>query len=500
MNKEVFDVYKKLTDVQKSELNYKFKDSPVGLKFLSFLEKTSNRNFKNREVVEYIYSNEKNVEYAVLENRYFKLRKKIYDELVAIVSSQPFAQGNLLAEEEKKLYHAKSLALAENKESAYKQLIELEKECWQKNIFELLPTIIDLLVFLNQSFNQHEKNKVLYARYEKAMDALYDIQKVTLNARLIYELNFSKGIKYAQKQFAVLKDLALKNKEYPRFSMCYHHISLYYKLGSVDYYKEMHVISRHLSAYKKLYAQNPLMPLINYRANYVKYQHFHFAQSTMFYHFNRCEFEDALASIKEVWDLVHSDDSIFRVYKTEALYSNMFTLQCMAGKYEDAIVTTDLFVSFLKENNQSVNLPFAYTQKARIYTDLYPNTSRLKIDKSFLVDQLDEYIKRVKKENNSLLPYDQAQLVRLRLHVIDKEYKKALLLLEDSEVQAYLKSNGMLDLYKELLAILITHSHEKWHQLLVFNKKLTQVKYKLKSPSEYLNINWLLHFCKNYKS
>jgi hypothetical protein len=189
MNKEVFDVYKKMTEVEKSELNFKFKDSPVGIKFLSFLNTTTNRNFKNREVVDFIYSNEKEKEYNVLENRYFKLRKKIYDELVAITSSQPASQANMLAEEEKKLFKAKSLALVENKESAYKQLIELEKECWQKNIFELLPTIIDLLIFLNQSFNQHEKNKPLYGRYEKAMDLLYDIQKVTLNARLIYELN-----------------------------------------------------------------------------------------------------------------------------------------------------------------------------------------------------------------------------------------------------------------------------------------------------------------------
>lgn len=498
MNKEVFDLYKKLNDTERSELVFRFKDSPVGLKFLNFLEQKAARNFKNFEAVNFIYD-PSSAAYNVLENRYFKLRKKVNDELVDLTTTKD-TEYMLLADEEQRLYKAKSHALAENKESAYKELTELEKECWQKNIFELLPTIIDLLIFLNQAFNRNEKNEELLKRYQKAIDLLYDIERVSLNARTIYQINFSKGVKYASKQLNTIKEIAQKNKTYPRFAMCYHHISLYYKLGSVEYYGNMQVVSRHMSAFKKLFANNPLIPLINYRVNYVKYQHFHFANSTMFYHFNRCEFQDALACIEDVWDMVHSEDSIFRIYKTESLYSNMFTLQCMAEKYDEASKTSDLFINFLKENNQSDALPFAYTQKMRLYTDLYPSISKIKIDKGFLIEQLDEYIKKVKKENNLLFPYDQALVLRLRVYVIEKEYKKALAVYNDPIVKTYLASVGMDKLYKDLLNILIENSYEKWHQLLVLNKKLLQTRYKLKTPGEHTNLNWLIHFCKHHKS
>lgn len=497
MNKEIYDLYKKLNATEKAELNFRFKNSPVAIKFLSFLDNiTNNRNFKTAEVVGFVYGNDGS--YSVFENRYFKLRKKISDELQRINSSLG-SEKTLLADEEKKLFVARSMALAENKESAYKQLLELEKECWKKNIFELLPTIIDLLIFLNQAFNKNEKNKPLYLRYEKAIELLFDIQKVSLNARIIYEINFAKGIKHAQKNLNVLKDLSLKHKEYARFSMCYHHVSLYYKLGSPQYYGEMQVVSRHMSQFKKLFAENPFVPLINYRANYVKYQHFHFAQSTMFYHFNRCEFQDALASIQEVWDLAHDQNSVFRAYKTESLYSNMFTLQCMAEKYDDALVTTDLFLKFLKENKQIDKFNFAYTQKAKIYSDIFPNTKRLKVDKDFLVNQLDEYIKKVKKENNLLMPYDQSLVLRMRFYLIENNCKKAEEIFKNKVVKDYFNQVNLYKLYEELIGITSANSIDKGHHLKLLIKKATQLKYKMKTPSEYLNINWLINFCTTHK-
>ncbi len=498
MNKEIYDLYKKLNATEKAELNFRFKNSPLAIQFLNFLEGCNNRNFKTTEIVSFIYSNDNNESYSIFENRYFKLRKKINDEIQNITSSVD-SEKTLLAEEEKKLFVARNMALAENKESAYKQLLELEKECWKKNIFELLPTTIDLLIFLNQAFNKNEKNKELYLRYEKANELLYDIQKVSLNTRIIYEINYEKGIKYAQKNLNILKDLSLKNKDYPRFSMCYHHVSLYYKLGSPQYYGEMQVVSRHMSQFKKLFAENPFVPLINYRANYVKYQYFHFAQSTMFYHFNRCEFQDALTSIQEVWNLAHDHNSVFKAYKTESLYSNMFTLQCMAEKYDEALATTDLFISFLKENKQIDKLNFAYTQKAKIYSDIFPNTKRIKVDKNFLVNQLDEYIKKVKKENNLLMPYDQALVLRIRFYLIEKNYKKAKELFNYKVVKYYFNQVNLYELYKEFIEIIISSSIDKRHHFIILTKKATQLKYKMRTPSEYLNINWLINFCTTHK-
>ena len=147
MNKTLYDDYKKLSEIEQSELNYKFKDSPVGLKLIDFLKNCSNRNFKNSDAVSFVYNNNsEKTTYSVLENRYFKLRKKILDELLkSTVDNQT---GELLTPEQLILYRNKNLTSASNKEGAYKELVELEKECWKKNIFEI--TVITILQKVNQ--------------------------------------------------------------------------------------------------------------------------------------------------------------------------------------------------------------------------------------------------------------------------------------------------------------------------------------------------------------
>src|ERR1051326_2265703 len=78
MNKQLFDSYKKLAETEKAEMRFRLKDSPVGLSFIEFLDKCNNRNFRNSDVVQHIYKDELDKKpYAVLENRFFKLRKKI---------------------------------------------------------------------------------------------------------------------------------------------------------------------------------------------------------------------------------------------------------------------------------------------------------------------------------------------------------------------------------------------------------------------------------------
>ena len=114
------------------------------------MNKCTNRNYKNSDAVTFIYIDDKDKNaYSVLENRYFKLRKKIHDELLKATSDTQ--TGELLTEEQHILYRNKNLTSATNKEGAYKELVELEKVCWKKNIFELIPDIIDQLIFLNQS-------------------------------------------------------------------------------------------------------------------------------------------------------------------------------------------------------------------------------------------------------------------------------------------------------------------------------------------------------------
>lgn len=491
MNKKLYDDYKNLTEIEASELSFKFKDSPVGTKLIDFLKKCVNRNFKNSDAVTFVYgeSSDKK-EYGVLENRYFKLRKKIHDEMLK--SSVGQQSGELLTEEQVVLYRNKNFTSATNKEGAYKELSELEKVCWQKNIFELLPEILDQLIFLNQSFNRLERNKPLFERLEKAIELQYDMSRSQFLSRSLYEINLLKGIKFAKQELGIMKDLAEKHKEYPRFLMCYHHVSLYYKLGSQDYLHYQQVVSRHLAAFKKLFAKNPEIPLLSYKVNYAQFQHFHFSHITMFYHFNRCEFEEAHHFMKDSWDLVHDNDSILKAYKTESLYFNLMTSQCMTGRFAEANETCNLFIAFLKENNQTDNLSFAYIQKARIVSDTFPNTFKMDLD--YLSAQVDEYLKRAKKAGNALASAEETIALKIKLLIIKNQFEKAAKLLQEKNVKTYLEQVSVYDLTMELIDLLENGAPKS--RLDELNKRVQQRKHKANTPGQYMHLNWIQYHLK----
>src|ERR1700741_4741613 len=184
MNKILYDTYHNLNDIARNEIRYKFRDSPLLLQFIDFIEKKAPRTFKNRDAVELLYKKDsKEVSYSQLENRFFKLRKKLMDELLPKGDDE----NDLMAEEELELFRCKKMIQQNHKEAAYKRLMELENDCWKKNIFELLPSVIDQLIFCNQSYNRLDQNKNYFKKQETALVLQYDINRAILLARKIYE-------------------------------------------------------------------------------------------------------------------------------------------------------------------------------------------------------------------------------------------------------------------------------------------------------------------------
>ena len=488
MNKELFDNYKKLSVTGKSELRFKMKDSPVGLSFLEFLDACTNRNFRNSDAVDHIYKTEKGIKpYAVLENRFFKLRKKINDEMESSSDADP----GILPEEELELHRCKRQVRDGDKENAYQSLVALEKDCWAKNIFELLPAILDQLIFCNQSFNRLERNESLYGRLEKAIELNYDISRCMMTARKIYEINFKKGIRFAKKELELMKDLALKHKNYHRFELCYHHVSLYYKLGSTDYINEMQVISRHYRKFRELNSKYPMMPMIGYRSNYRQYQHFHFQLIAVFYHFNRCEFEEAYQAMKEMWVMMEESGSIFNIYKTESSYFNMVNSMIATERYHEADEIADKYTLFLKENGQSDRVSFAHLLKALVWCAAYPKIKTVNL--SFLLSRIDEQIKQLKKNDNVLVSLAEAETLKAKIYFITGQHEKASRQLVMETVKSNLSSLGVYELYTELYSIARDGkgSHQYRTRKDDLKKKITSARYLCRSPSAFMQVRWL---------
>jgi hypothetical protein len=493
MNKYLYETYRKLNDTERAEFVGKFKNSPTVIRFIQFVERSTVPNFKTTAAIDSVYAGEKEqTAYNVLENRFFKLRKKMLDELENLKKND---NSLVHTEEELKFLAAKQLIASENKEAAYKQLSELEKICRERNIFELLPSVIDQLIFCNQSFNRIENNTELFIRQEKAIELLRDISICGMTARKVYEINFTKGVKYAIKELGLMRQLASKHKEYPRFLMCYHHVSAYYKLGSRDYTGEMQVISRHLSAFKKLHAAHPMVPLMTYKVNYVQQQHMHFNQMIMSYHFIRCEFEETYQVMKEVWQLINRDDSILKMYKTEASYYNMITAQSMSHRYAEAFDTANDFMTYLKTNHQTDKLVLANVLKARIYSEVYPQS--YKMDPEFLLEQVEEYVKILKKADNRMISLDQTLVLKVKLLVFKGSYTKALQVLSDPVASEYLSGIRLLDVTTELILILKENSPQKIKKLAELAKAVQSHKHKADTPAEFMHIYWMQQYLKH---
>jgi hypothetical protein len=165
MNSLLVDTYKKLSETQKTELHQRHKDSLVMLRLHDYLGQLTTADFKTSDAVTYVYKGS-HEDYRVLENRYFKLRKKLIDDMQSLSGTSTPQQ---LPEEEAMLNQCKYLLTLGDKKEAYKKLTALEATCWERNIFELLPAILDTIIFCNQAFNELAKNKDAYKRMEKAI-------------------------------------------------------------------------------------------------------------------------------------------------------------------------------------------------------------------------------------------------------------------------------------------------------------------------------------------
>lgn len=445
MNRHLYQSYLNLNESLKNELHTRLKDSPVALSLLSFISDAKNSEFRNLEVVKYIYKKElTDTNYSTLENRYFKVRKKVLDEINKIDKGSP----DELPQEEQKFLNCKKLVFGNQKEAAYQLLLDLEEECWQKNIFELLPGIIDQIIFINQSFNRLEKDDAIYKRYREAISLQNDLWTMIMLTRKAYELNFRSGVESAYSEFEALKEIADRNKAYPRFYLCYHNTKLYYTLSSKDFDKVIDVISYHHNEFSKLNEKYPFIPHVSYRANYTQYQNFHFKQISVFYLFNKFDFANTYKVMSELFQMVTNEKSIYSIFNSESIYFNFFQSQISTGRFTEAEKTVELYMSFLRKNKQTEKLQQAYVMQ------IIAKTEALLVEENdyvFFEDKLDTYIRYIRKNSSIQIPVGEAAVLKLKLYLLNKNYARANDLFKKAEVKEYLQSLSIYETSKSAM-------------------------------------------------
>ncbi len=432
-----------LNDLQKGRLKGDFKNSFLMLRMIEFVESQPPDKLQSPKLISHLYKIDfHHAEYKIFENRFFKLRRKLLDYLDENTDRESVT-NNMLPEE---IEWRACLGLVNRgqKGLAFSRLEILEEKCWERNIFELLPHVIDRMIFINQSFNRIKENEPLYQRYKNATTLLNYTLEVLSKVRRIYEINYLKGISFAGTELLFVKKIADKCRNYPRFNFIYHLLSLYYKLGSRAYLQNMQVLGKHHKALHKIYLTHKCLPIF-YIPNYQLQQDVHLREITMFYHYNKLEFEEAYGKSCELKEFL----SYSSAPKTESFYYNAFRIEMASHRFQEAKKTLKSYEEVLTQNGRTERLSFVHTLLLAL--SLVSGKGGIKLENpNYSLSMLDRYLQWAEKNENLVFAFQEALIVKASCLLNEGKFIQAKKWVTDPRLDNYFENNKMLHLYRNV--------------------------------------------------
>jgi hypothetical protein len=466
MNKELYDWFHSLTDNEVVQLSNRYADSPVALLLIRFLKSGIKPNFRSSDAVNYLYKKELEKEpYGKLQNRYFKLRKK----LLSFYKTNTSELDLLMTPEELTFFKCRQLIQKNEIVTAQKTLLELEKHCWEQNIFELLPNIIGQIIYCFQAYQRFEDTVPYFEKQAKAA-------KLYSNTKMMHSYfaqGYQKVVKssYSAISSEMQKIKALKdaNTDYPRFKMSYHFYAL--ALGSGVNGNTLKALIRHLNAFNRLKQKYPDMPVDNFRPFYKENNKAYLLGRQMAISFHKGDVESAYQHALEHWQLLNKGKGYLK--QSEREYFNFSTLQLYTGRIKEAEKTGTLLLEHYKKNNLREQFNHAYRIIAECYSHDFSQQQH--INPIFYIRKLDELIK-----SSSGPDLAQAYYVKAKFSLTYSHFRAALTAIEAEECKNVLIS---FNIYDEMLLCFQTLSSKSNRSKLATVKQSTQRKFREKGQS-----------------
>lgn len=271
MNQEMKHLYEGLSTEKKQQLKVTFEQSPKMLQYIHLLDKQG--FVSTPKAISIIYQEEQEkIQDKVLINRFYKLRSKLHLHLLDQMKQHPNSQ----TKEEKELAFLRLLVIKNEHAYALKKLKVLEQKCWEDNLFELLPEVIELI---NSALHGHQPNNIeaittYFQKAELANELLYNLQKFKnyiVSFRTTYEIEscIPDFVEVYQTTINKMRRKATSLKDYPRFSLIYHYVafSIGCQIGPNTAFIG-NILVRHINKLKKLLADHPNMPMDVYIPNH----------------------------------------------------------------------------------------------------------------------------------------------------------------------------------------------------------------------------------------
>lgn len=468
-----------------------FAKAPLMLGLLQFLETQSHEKFKTAEAVLYLYKiKHSHADYALYENRYFKLRKKFYDffqTTAGVNAEETFTAHEILLQE------AKALVINGNYDEAAKHLSLLEEKLWRDNIFELLPETLDLTMHNHQLLRKTHLNEEVYVRQRKALELYNDLFSAKLLAREIFDTNNLYGIKKAASMFLKLQRLSINRKEYPRFKVIYNLISATCKLsgGGVDFKPDYKTTSRFISTLQKINTEHPAIPDYNYMAGYIHMQSYRFKYLAVMNYYAAGQYKDAANIMREIYDMVVAEDSPLKRMRNPFQYNAFCAGFVAAERFEEALEAANHYLHYARETKSEDDLMKAYMEIANVHIWLYPVKSGY--TDLFVKQKIDEFTRTAGKKEHSAYYTGLAVWMKIRLKLAKGEYAKAMEVYSKNNFSVYFTDAALNNEAQKTIQLLLAIEKGETDKKKIGEQlsSLRVRKLKAQMPPDYLNFRFL---------
>lgn len=488
MNAALVRKTKELSPDLKEVFRKTYSKAPLMLALLKFTEEQTHEKFKTAEAVYYLYQiKNSHPNYTLYENRFFKLRKKFYDYFHS-VSTAPL--NSVFTQEEIELQEIKSLIFSGHHREASALLLALEKGLWKDNIFELLPAVLELMIYNNQLQRRGNDNDSVYARMDLVTAIFADLSEAKKLARQIYDINLAKGIAQTGPQFLRLQRLSINRKDYPRFKLIYNLISASCKLagGGLEFKPDFKITNRFISVVNKIHAQYPNMPDYLFIAGYTDSQNYQFMNLEVMNYFNAFQFKEAANTLSKIVNLVLAPDSRIKRMRGPFLFSSTCLVLNLGERYHDALAAANNFLHYAREIKKEDELLTAYIEIANAHIWLYPIKSGY--TNTFVAGKIEEYIRSIDKGEYSHYYLGLANWMKLKLLLVTEDYERAQTVFSKSDFSSYLMDAHLLKEAANTISLLRSteFNRKKAEDQL---KNLHTLKLRTKYPLDYQNYMFL---------
>ncbi|MBN8702710.1 MAG: hypothetical protein J0M08_06575 [Bacteroidetes bacterium] len=452
MNRKLVSLVKCFTPAEINTLKDNYCNSPIVLKAIDFIEKIKTDNFLDEKIIEELYRHELGkTPIEVLQNRYYKLRKKllaILSQSQSHVSKNESVKNGLLTEEEEYLYTiARTNKFNSTWEETRKYLIALETKAWQYNQFEKVNHILDTIINKNIELGQITELSII-KRKQKVSELLFDLNMLIVYKEKIKDFEARLGSESFENYLQSIKHITNKNAEYIRFKIFYHYICAVYKVNS---FTSMNIqkVAKHIFSLKKLTSDNPETPILTFHPDFKIEKLEILTHVFTRYAWARFDFEELESIFEKRFKEIIAIKGVVGLKISD--FTNIVSAKIHLKKYLQAWNFIKELSAFTSQDKSEININIYFLAQARIVNYAFP--IRIISNTDSILFRLKEWVSKLHSVDDnfqkSMILHDIS-----KLHLIRQEFNKALKIIEMESVKSYIKKYGDYELHHSLYTML----------------------------------------------